>query len=103
MIQPAQKRFSLIQLWREIPLVARIMLIGLTMVTILVISGFAVLLGGPGALVRDENFYIHLALLFLVPGALAGLIGVSFGYAYYQLCKRYKQSPFWAAFIRDMK
>lgn len=89
-------KFTFLKLWSEIPQVARFMLMGLCLVSTLVVVEFVKLISASLTVVKDENFYIHFALLFLVPGALLGLIGVSFGYAYYQLCKRHNRQPFWA-------
>lgn len=88
-------------MWREIPTVARIIVFGLCLISSLVIAEFIHLFTGPGPVVWDENIYIHVALLFLVPGATLGMIGVAFGYAYYQLCKKNKRKPFWQDFIYD--
>lgn len=101
MTDTQQNSFTFSRLWGQIPIVARLMLLGLCLISTLVIVEFAKLVSGP--VVKDENFYIHFALLFLVPGALLGLIGVSFGYAYYQLCKRHNRKPFWAELQDDKK
>jgi len=82
-------------IWKEIPPIAKVMLIGLLIVSILVVKDFIRLALEPGPLVAGEDLYIHIALLFLVPGSLLGLIGVTFGYAYYQICKRLRRQPFW--------
>ena len=96
-----QKRFSLRQIWHEIPTVARLIVVGLCLISSLVVAEFIHLVIVPGPVVRDENLYVHVALLFLVPGATSGMIGVAFGYAYYQLCKKNNRKPFWADFLND--
>ena len=101
MNKPKQNGFTLGQIWREIPTVARIIVFGLCLISSLVIGEFIHLFSVPGPVVWDENIYIHIALLFLVPGAALGMIGVAFGYAYYQLCKQNKRKPFWTDFFNE--
>jgi hypothetical protein len=91
------------QVWGEIPPVAKVMLIGLTFISGVVIWSFVQMMLQPGPLVAGEDLYIHIALLFLVPGSLIGLCMISFGYSYYQICKRLKRKPFWKSFMEDNK
>ena len=88
-----QAEFGFAPLLREIPAVAKVMTLGLFLVSIFVISDFSRLLAEPGPLVAGEDLYIHITLLILVPGALLGLLLIAFGYAYYTWCKRWKQKP----------
>jgi hypothetical protein len=87
--------FTLSALWKEIPAIARVMMLGMLVITIVVISDFIRLLKEPGPLKPGEDLYVHIALLVLVPGSLLAMLGFSFGYAYYQLCKRSGKKPFW--------
>ncbi|HOY94304.1 MAG TPA: hypothetical protein PK509_01110 [Catalimonadaceae bacterium] len=89
------------QVWGEIPPVAKVMLIGLTFISGVVVWSFIQLVLQPGPLVAGEDLYIHIALLFLVPGSMIGLYLISFGYSYYQICKRLKRKPFWKSFLDD--
>ncbi len=86
---------GLLYLWKLVPLVARLMVVGLGVISGLVIWDFLKLMARPGGLQPGEDLYLHIALLILVPGALMGMCFVSFGYAYYQWCKRFRQEPFW--------
>ncbi len=99
--QPVSIRLG--QVWGEIPPVAKVMLIGLTFISGVVIWSFVQMMLQPGPLVAGEDLYIHIALLFLVPGSLIGLSMISFGYSYYQICKRLKRKPFWKSFMEDNK
>lgn len=87
--------FSFSSLWKEIPAIARVMMLGMTLITVFVVSDFIRLLNEPGPLKPGEDLYVHLALLVLVPGSLLAMLFFSFGYAYYQLCKRFGKKPFW--------
>lgn len=91
------------QVWGEIPPIAKVMLIGLTFISGVVVWSFIQLVLQPGPLVAGEDLYIHIALLFLVPGSMIGLYLISFGYSYYQICKRLKRKPFWKSFLDDNK
>lgn len=91
--QPVGFTFS--ALWREIPVVARVMMPGIFLICLYVIGDFVRLLREPGPLKPGEDLYVHLALLVLVPGSFLAMTGLSFGYAYYQLCKRNGRRPFW--------
>lgn len=82
-------------MWKEIPVIARVMMLGMLLITFFVVSDFVRLLNEPGPLKPGEDLYVHLALLILVPGSLLAMLGFSFGYAYYQLCKRHGRIPFW--------
>jgi len=90
-----QAEFGFASLLREIPAVAKVMTLGLFLVSIFVISDFYRLLSEPGPLVAGEDLYIHIALLVLVPGSFLAMLSISFGYAYYQLCKQSGRKPFW--------
>jgi hypothetical protein len=90
-----QVEFGFSSLMREIPAVAKVMTLGLFLVSIFVISDFSRLLSEPGPLVAGEDLYIHIALLVLVPGSFLAMLAISFGYAYYQLCKQSGRKPFW--------
>lgn len=93
MAEPAVFTFS--SLWREIPAIARVMMFGMMLITFFVVSDFVRLLQEPGPLKPGEDLYVHIALLVMVPGSLLAMLGFSFGYAYYQLCKRKGKTPFW--------
>ena len=71
------------------------MMLGMSLITIFVVADFIRLLQEPGPLKPGEDLYVHIALLVLVPGSLLAMLGFSFGYAYYQLCKRNGLKPFW--------
>jgi hypothetical protein len=85
------------KLWRAIPVIARLMLLGLIFTCFLVVSDFFRLVAKPGPLTPGEDLYIHVALLILVPIATLGMFLAAFGYAYYQACKQNKKAPFWEA------
>ena len=87
--------FTLNSLWREIPTIARVMMLGIFLISLFVVMDFFRLLGEPGPLKPGEDLYVHLALLVLVPGSFLAMTTFSFGYAYYQLCKRSGRKPFW--------
>ena len=91
----APGNFSFSALWREVPVIARVMMLGMFLITFFVVADFIRLLQEPGPLKPGEDLYVHLALLILVPGSLLAMLGFSFGYAYYQLCKRSGRKPFW--------
>ena len=91
----ASGNFSFTALWREIPVVARVMIPGIFLICLFVVGDFLRLLQEPGPLKPGEDLYVHLALLVLVPGSFLAMTGLSFGYAYYQLCKRTGRKPFW--------
>ena len=93
MTEPSVFTFS--ALWREIPAIARVMMLGMLLITFFVITDFIRLLQEPGPLKPGEDLYVHIALLVMVPGSLLAMLGFSFGYAYYQLCKRNGKTPFW--------
>jgi hypothetical protein len=82
-------------LWKEIPTVAKFIAFGLTLIAGFVVGDFIRMVTEPGPLVPGEDLYIHIAMVILVPGSMLGMYAVSFGYAYYQLCKRWKREPFW--------
>jgi hypothetical protein len=82
-------------LWREIPLIAKLMMLGLLFTCGLVFFDFVRLVAEPGPLRPGEDLYIHIALLFLVPISTIGMFLAAFGYAYYQTCKRNRKAPFW--------
>ena len=87
--------FSFAAYWKEIPAIARVMMLGMSLITVFVVADFVRLLQEPGPLKPGEDLYVHIALLVLVPGSLLAMLGFSFGYAYYQLCKRSGRKPFW--------
>lgn len=82
-------------LWTSIPLVAKLMVVGLLFISGIVVYDFGKMLSQPERLVPGEDLYIHITLLILVPAAFLGLLLIAFGYAYYSWCKRWKQRPFW--------
>jgi hypothetical protein len=82
------------RLWKEIPTVAKLIGFGLIFISGFVIGDF-IRLVSEGPLVPGEDLYIHMALLFLVPGSTLMLFVLSFGYSYYQICKRNGLKPFW--------
>lgn len=86
---------TLSALWKEVPAIARVMMLGVFLISLFVISDFLRLLSQPGPLQPGEDLYVHIALLVLVPGSFLAMAGFSFGYAYYQLCKRSGCQPFW--------
>jgi hypothetical protein len=87
--------FTFTALWREIPTIARVMMPGIFLICVFVVGDFVRLLQEPGPLKPGEDLYVHLALLVLVPGSFFAMTALSFGYAYYQLCKRLGRKPFW--------
>ena len=87
--------FSLLALWHEIPAIAKVMMPGILLICLYVVGDFIRLLQEPGPLKPGEDLYVHLALLVLVPASFIAMTGLSFGYAYYQLCKRSGRKPFW--------
>ena len=93
MAQPGT--FTFLALWREIPAIAKVMMPGILLICLYVIGDFIRLLQEPGPLKPGEDLYVHLALLVLVPFSFIAMTGLSFGYAYYQLCKRHGRKPFW--------
>ena len=93
-------KISFKSLLKQMPTVAKFMLTGLTIISFIVIYDFFRLVAEPGPLVPGEDLYIHVALLILVPISCLGLFGISFGYAYYQICKTHKIKPFWVDFMR---
>jgi hypothetical protein len=86
---------SFLALWREIPAIAKVMMPGILLICLYVVGDFIRLLQEPGPLKPGEDLYVHLALLVLVPASFIAMTGLSFGYAYYQLCKRSGRKPFW--------
>jgi hypothetical protein len=82
-------------LWREIPLIAKIIFLGLIFTCFLVFFDFMRMVAEPGPLIPGEDLYIHVALLILVPVSTLGMFLAAFGYAYYQTCKRNRKPPFW--------
>lgn len=93
--KPDFPALSLGVLWAAVPLVAKLMMVGLLFISGVVVYDSVLMLGQPERLVPGEDLYIHITLLILVPGALLGLLLIAFGYAYYTWCKRWKQKPFW--------
>jgi hypothetical protein len=91
------------QVWGEIPPIAKVILIGLMFISGVVIWSFIQMVLLPCPLVAGEDLYIHIALLFLVPGSMIGMYLISFGYSYYQICKRLKRKPFWKSFLDDQQ
>lgn len=96
----SRQSFTPGRLWKEIPTIARVMIFGLWLVAGIVLWNFVAFFLAHGHQ-NKEDFYIYVALVFLVPGAAIGLSAVAFGYAYYQLCKRYRQPPFWVHVLKD--
>lgn len=90
-----QNPFTFFALWKEVPAIARVMMLGMILITVFVVSDFVRLLQEPGPLKPGEDLYVHLALLVMVPGSLLCMLAFSFGYAYYQLCKQNGMKPFW--------
>lgn len=92
-MRPNPFRFR--QLIREIPMVARLMLVGLVLISAWVVWQFLTFIAEPENIRAGEDFFIHVAMLILVPLATLGLFLICFGYAYYQICKRNKIKPYW--------
>jgi len=83
------------RLWKEIPLIGKLIFIGLIFTCFLIGFDFMRMVAEPGPLKPGEDLYIHIALLFLVPVSTLGMFLAAFGYAYYQACKRNRKAPFW--------
>ncbi len=96
------EKITFSKLLGEIPMIARLILIGLSFISILVIYDFIRLVALPGPLVPGEDLYIHIAMLILVPFSLCCMLITSFGYAYYQQCKRLNIKPFWDNFMKEI-
>lgn len=80
--------YSIQALWSEIALVAKLILLGLVVISLVVVQAFVALVLEPGPLQPGENLFVHIALLILVPMATLGMIMLVFGYAWYQIRKR---------------
>ena len=93
MEKPEEIRF--LELWKEVPAIARVMMLGIFFICVFVVSDFMRLLQETGPLKAGDDLYVHIALLVLVPASFLAMLGFSFGYAYYQLCKRLGRKPFW--------
>lgn len=62
-------------LWREVPSVARLMVFGLFVISGWVIWQFFDFISDADALEANEDFFIHVAMLILVPLVTLGVIG----------------------------
>ena len=100
MPEKQQPSFGLAALWKEISMVAKLILFGLMLISGIVISAFFSLVMQPGPVQAGEDLYVHIALVILIPMATLSMMGLIFGYAYYQLCKRHKVQPIWEVWFR---
>lgn len=82
-------------LWHQIPSVAKMMLVGLVVISGWVVWQFVDFISAPDSIQANEDFFIHVAMLILVPTVTLALFAISFGYAYYQICKQHHFKPFW--------
>jgi hypothetical protein len=87
--------FHPLALWHDVPTVARLMVFGLFVISGWVVWQFFEFLSEKEVVAANEDFFIHVAMLILVPLVAFGLLGISIAYAYYQICKRNKIKPFW--------
>lgn len=99
-MEPPKEAFGLGRMWKEIPTIARVMTFGLWLIAAIVLWNFAGFLRQGDAVSKDD-LYIYVALVILVPGAALGLSAVAFTYAYYQLCKQHRRTPFWDRFLKN--
>jgi len=93
------KAISFKSLLNEIPAIAKFILFGLLLISVFVISDFIRLVLEPGPLLAGEDLYIHVAMIIMVPFSCLAMFTISFGYAYYQICKRLGIKPFWDSFF----